>query len=129
MNIFCRPSDSLDMHQAIDRLRGKVAMGIETKEESLPFSRFRYLRFDGERVTQSDVPLSHATEVTVREFCGLLDPPPFTYAITYPAGPLTVTVQSTDAKLFRAACADLASRASTIVEALMNLQDPDTAHD
>jgi len=128
MNIYCRPDDAYAMHEAIDRLRrAKVPMGIETKEQSIPFSMARYLCLNDGRVVQRDCPLSFSTEVPVLQFLDLLDPPPFTYSITYPAGPMTVTIQSTDAKLFRAACADLQSRASSIIEALTSLPDPDLA--
>jgi hypothetical protein len=128
MNIYCRPDDAYAMHEAIDRLRrAKVPMGIETKEQSIPFSMARYLCLNDGRLTQRDCPQSFSTEFSVDRFLDLLDPPPFTYSITYPAGPLTVTIQSTDAKLFRAACADLQSRASSIIEALTSLPDPDLA--
>ena len=128
MNIYCCPQDAYAMHEAIDRLRrAKVPMGIETKEESIPFPRARYLCYNHGRLDQRHYPWSYSNEVPVSQFLDLLNPPPFTYSITYPAGPLTVTIQSTDAKLFRAACADLQSRASSIIEALTSLPDPDLA--
>ncbi len=128
MNIYCCPEDAYAMHEAIDRLRrAKVPMSVETKEQSIPFSMARYLCYDNGRVVQRDFPPSYSSPVEVSHFLDLLGPPPFTYSITYPAGPLTVTIQSTDAKLFRAACADLQSRASSIIEALTSLPDPDLA--